>query len=397
MNIAPLLAEAERYLEEGDVDRAAELFKRAQQQCAGLSPFPLIGMGRVAILLKRVADARTVLDAVLTQFPHSPEALTMRGVVEELENRNDEAIALHARALKLDPLLAIAHVNLGRVYAKLEKWDLAAASAQLAVQHGANGAPVQIQLAMALYRAGRISEALKVMAVTCQTYPDDVRAIGTLAQMLVETGSLELAAQLLDSAISRLPTEPSLASRRASVALKMQDLEAAAREARRQTELLPKDEESWLFAGIIDTMRKDYVAAEKALRQAIRLNAQSWRAQYQLGVVAELRKDREKAKQAYRAAITCDEAAWEPINNLAVMLLEDGSPEALKEARRMLDRASAFNTRGDAVLIQYNLALTCLRLGDKSGGRRAAQELLRVAPKEHPMVIEANRVLKAAA
>ena len=397
MNIAPLLSEAERGLEEGDLDRASRLFRRAQEQCAGLSPLPLIGMGRVALMLGRTGDAASILDTVLAQFPHSAEALTIRGIVEEVEGRTEEAMSFHNRALRIDSTLALAHLNLGRLYGTLEKWDLAAASTQLAVQHGSRGPETEIQLARALFKAGRVTEALKAMAIAVHANEDDVRCIQALAQMLLDTGSLQLAAQLLDNAIERLPNEPSLSARRATVALRMQDLEAASREARRQTQLLPRDEEAWLFSGIVDTMRKDYASAEKCLRQALRINGKSWRAHYQLGVVYELNKQAEQARHAYRAAIESDERAWEPVNNLAVMLLEDGSKEALKEARHLLDRASAFTVRGDAVLIQYNLALACFRLGDKIGTRRAAQELLRIAPREHPMVVEATRVLRAAA
>ena len=89
--------------------------------------------------------------------------------------------------------------------------------------------------------------------------------------------------------------------------------------------------------------------------------------------------------------------AWEPLNNLAIMLLEEGTKESLTEARILLDRAIRLGTKGDAVIIRYNLALACYRLGDVVGTRRAAQELLKLAPIDHPMATEAHRVLKLAA
>ncbi len=397
MNIQPLLVEAERYLTEKDVDRAAELYVRAQEQCAGRSPMPLIGLARIAILMQRFDDARQLLTGVQTLFPSCAEALTFMGVVEEAAGRMDEAGALHTRALALDPTLAVAHVNLGRIWALLQRWELSAASYTLAIQHGAHDVAVKVQLGTALFRARRAPEALKVLSLTVQAHPKHLDAILTLADVLVETGALHLAAELLDNAIPRLPNAALIASRRAAIALRMKDLEAARREAWRHTMLSPRDEEAWLFAAVIDTMQLNFGSAEKALKKVLRLNPENARAHYHLGGLFDAVKDKAAAKKSYRAAIACDSLAWEPLNNLAIMLLEEGTPASLAEARTLLDRAIRLGTRGDAILVRYNLALACYRLGDLVGTRRAAQELLKLAPIDHPMAAEAHRVLKIAA
>ena len=397
MNIQPLLIEAERYLTEKDVDRAAELFTRAQEQCGGRSPMPLVGLARIAILMQRFDDARQLLTAVQTLFPDCPEAFTLLGVLEEAAGKLDEAAGLHSRALALDPTLALAHVNLGRIWALLHRWELSAASYTLAVKHGAQGVAVMVQLGTALFRARRAPEALKVLSLTVQAHPKHLDAILTLADVLVETGALQLAAELLDNAKPRLPDEALIASRRAAIALRLKDLDAARREAWRHTMLSPKDEEAWLFAAVIDTMQLNFGSAEKALRKVLRLNPKNARAHYHLGGLFDALKDKAAAKKSYRAAISCDPLAWEPLNNLAIMLLEEGTPASLTEARTLLDRAIRLGTRGDAILVRYNLALACFRLGDLVGTRRAAQELLKLAPVDHPMATEAHRVLKIAA
>ncbi len=397
MNIQPLLIEAERYLTGKDVDRAAELYARAQEQCGGRSPMPLVGLSRIAILMQRFDDARQLLTAVQALFPDCAEALTLRGVIEEADGKLDEAAELHSRALALDPTLALAHVNLGRIWALLHRWELSAASYTLAIQHGAHDVAVMVQLGTALFRARRAPEALKVLSLTVQAHPKHLDAILTLADVLVETGALHLAAELLDNARPRLPDEALIASRRAAIALRMKDLDAARREAWRHTMLSPKDEEAWLFAAVIDTMQLNFGSAERALRKVLRLNPKNARAHYHLGGLFDAVKDQAAAKKSYRAAIACDPLAWEPLNNLAIMLLEEGSPASLTEARTLLDRAIRLGTRGDAILIRYNLALACFRLGDLVGARRAAQELLKLAPVDHPMATEAHRVLKIAA
>ena len=397
MNIEPLLVEAERYLTQKDVDRAAELYVRAQEQCAGRSPLPLVGLARIAILMQRFDDARQLLIGVQTLFPTCAQALTFMGVVEEAAGRMDEAGTLHTRALALDPTLAVAHVNLGRIWAQVHRWELSAASYTLAIQHGAHDVAVKVQLGTALFRAKRAPEALKVLSLTVQAHPKHLDAILTLADVLVETGALHLAAELLDNATPRLPNAALIASRRAAIALRMKDLDAARREAWRHTMLSPKDEEAWLFAAVVDTMQLNFDSAEKALKKVLRLNPENARAHYHLGGLFDAMRDKAAAKKSYRAAITCDPQAWEPLNNLAIMLLEEGTAASLTEARTLLDRAIRLGTRGDAVLVRYNLALACYRLGDMVGARRAAQELLKLAPVDHPMAAEAHRVLKIAA
>lgn len=397
MNIWPLLSEAERYLVEKDVDRAAELYVRAQEQCAGRSALPLIGLARVALLTARNDEARALLEAALKVDSRNAEALTFRGVLEEATGHLEEALALHSQALAIDPTLAVAHVNQGRVYAQLERWELASASYQLAVQHGALGAEVKVQLGTALFRARRTADSLKVLSLTVQSHPRHLDALLTLADALVETGGLQLAAELLDNAAPRLPQEPLIASRRAAVALRLKDLEAARREAWRHTALAPKDEEAWLFAAVIDTMQLRFDSAEQALKQVLKLNPNNWRAHFHLGGLCDALKDRMGAKKAYRAAIACDALAWEPLNNLAVMLLEERTRHSFAEARALLDRAIRLGSRGDAILVRYNLALACCGLDDAVGARRAALDLLKLAPPNHPMAAEAHRLLKLAA
>lgn len=397
MNIMPLLSEAERYLADDDLDRAAAMFEHAQKQSGGRSPLPLVGIARVALAMQKPDDAAKILANVLTTFPKCAPALSLCGVVEEAGGRMDNAVEFHTRALKLDPTLAMAHVNLGRLAAQRKEWAHAAASYQLALQHGAATPDVGAQFGTALFHAGRVQEAVRVLAHVVEAYPRHFDAVVTLADMLVETGQLELAAQLLDNAAPRFPKQPLLPSKRAVVALRLKDLEAARREAWRVTTLAPLDEEAWLFAAVVDTMQLRFDTADKALKQVLKLSPHNWRAHYHLGGLADAIKDKKEAKRRYRAAITANPMAWEPLNNLAIMLLEEGGPEQLREARTLLDRAVRLGTAPDAIVTRYNLALACFRLGDKVGTRRAAQELLKLAPVDHPMATEAQRVMKLAA
>jgi tetratricopeptide (TPR) repeat protein len=397
MNILPLLNEAERYLEAKDLDRAAALFSEAQAQCAGRSPYPLVGIARIAILTRRFQEAARILETTIANFPRCAEALTIRGVLAEALGDLEEAVTFHSRALTLDATLATAHVNLGRCHAQLGRHAVASASFQLAIQHGARDSKVLTQLGASLFRMKKTADSLRVLASAVAQNPFDLDAILTLTDALVECGGLQLALDVLENAKKRLPDEALIASRAAAISLRLKDLETAREEAWRHTMLAPEDEEAWLFAAIVDTMQRRLDTAEFALRKVISLNPQNWRAHYHLGGLFDAVKDRAAAKKAYRAAMVAEPTAWEPLNNLAIILLEEGTTETVNEARLLLDRAIRLGATSDAIVTHYNLALACHRLGDVEGMKRAAIDLLKQAPADHPMVFEARRVLKLAA
>lgn len=397
MNITPLLTEAEHLLGARELERAAALYEQAQAQCAGLSPLPHLGAARVALLQERTDDAARLLDAVLERFPKCAAALSLRGVVEEKRGELERAAHLHHRALTHDPALTLAHLNLGRLAMKQQQWARAAASYQLAVEHGATTPDVGAQFGLALFRAGRVRDAVRVLGHVVEGNPKHLDALFTLVDVLIETAQLTLAAQLLDNAVERFPTEPRIANRRARIAVQLNDLEAARREAWRVTALAPDDPEPWLFAAVVDNLARDFESATRALRHVLTLKPNHAKALFQLGVIAETTHDVSEARRCYRSSITVDPHAWEPLNNLALSLLEEGSPEALREARVLLDRAIRLGSTPDTIVTRYNLALACMKLGDKAGAKAAANELLKRAPPDHPMATQARRVLKLAA
>ena len=397
MNITPLLTEAEHHLADHALERAATLYAQAQAQCAGLSPLPRLGLARVALLRECPDEAAQVLDGLLKDFPKCAAALSLRGVVEEKRGDLEAAAHLHHRALTLEPTLTLAHLNLGRLAMKQQQWARAAASYQLAVEHGATTPDVGAQFGLALFRSGRVSDAVRVLGHVVEGHPKHLDALFALVEVLVETAQLTFAAQLLDNAVERFPHEPRIASKRARIAVQLNDLEAARREAWRVTSLAPNDPEPWLFAAVVDNLARDFESATRALRHVLKLKPQHAKALFQLGVIAESTRDVTEARRCYRSSISIDPHAWEPLNNLALSLLEEGSPEALREARVLLDRAIRLGSAPDAIVTRYNLALACIKLGDKAGAKAAANELLKSAPAEHPMATQARRVLKLAA
>lgn len=395
--VMQLLQDADRALAARQLDTAAVLYRQAHELTAASSPLASLGLARIALLLNRPEDATRLVEELLARWPRNAEALMVRALVSESAGQLDDALGWLSRALAADPTHWTAWFNQGRIYAQLRRWDLAAASFTLALQHGGTALEVRVQLGMVLFRGGRVGEALRALATAVEQHPEHLDATLTLADCLVETGRLDLADQLLVEASGRFPKAGVLASKRAVIAMQRDDLALARREAWRHTELCPADEEAWLFAAVLDTMQLRFDSAERALREVLRLNPAQWRAHYHLGGLYDALRDVPRARAAYRVAIELNPSAWEPLNNLATGLLEEGTPAALGEARELLERAATLHRGPEGVTARYNLLLACWRLEDRAAARDVARALLAVAPPEHPLAAETQRLLRLAA
>lgn len=396
-SIAPLLIEAERYFAEKDIDRAAELYKRAAQLDGGGSPLPNVGFARIALALGRIDEAIALLDFVLTRHANSVEALTVRGVAEDARGDAKAAISFYERAIAADPRYGLAHFNLGRSFAQLEKWTNARDAFAIAAGLLPNASDVHCAWGVACFRANDVAKALKVLGEAVQREPGHLDLLVTLIDVLVEAGQVQLAEELIANGTVRFPNAAVLHSKRAALALRRKDVEAARAEARRVCELAPKDEEAWLFSAMLDVMQLELDSAEASLRKVVKLNPRNWRAHHQLGVIYDALRAKAAAQKAYRNAIDCNPHAWEPVNNLATLLLEEGSPKSLRDAQALYELAIQIGERGQVFRAHYNLALVLMKLGDRVGAQRHAREATRLAPANDDLASASHRLARMCA
>lgn len=395
--ILAVMTEAERYLAQKDIDRAAELYKRAAELDGGASPLPLVGFARIALALGRVDEAIALLDKALEKHATSVEALTFRGVAEDARGQVEASLSFYERALAVDPHYGMAHFSLGRALAQLERWGEAYVAFSSAVEQLPESSDARCALGVAAFRAGDVGRALKVLADAVQRDPGHLDSLVTLADVLVDAGRLDLADELLANGAVRFPAASVLHSKRSALALRRKDVAAARAEAKRVCELAPKDEEAWLFSAMLDVMQLELDSAEKSLRKVLRLNPQNWRAHYQLGVLYDALRAREAARKAYRNAIDCNPRGWEPINNLATMYLEEGSPKSLRDARDLFVLAVKLGDKAQVYRAHYNLALVLMKLGDRVGAQRHAREATRLAPANDELVSASHRLARLCA
>lgn len=396
-----LLIEAERYLENEDVDRAAECFRRAQVLEKVGAPSPAVGLARVALILGRLDDAQQILDHVLAHHPKSVEALTYRGVIADAREDPSTALQLLEQAVAADATFAPAHANLGRLLGQLGRWPEAWLAFRTAHALAPRQAALVPLLALAASRAGSLwalQEAVEALTKHLERSPDHLDAIVTLADVLIEAKMGDHATELLANAVERLPRVAVLHARQSGLALRRGDLELARSAVAKQIALTPTDEEALLYAATLELMRRDLEQAEQLVQRALELAPESWRAHYQLGLIYDALRLKGPASVAYRMAMKHGPRAWQPRNNLATMLLEERTATAAREALALLEEAIALGSNGDArdapdaPDARYNLALAHWQLGQRAASERAARQVASLVVNS-PVVATAKRFL----
>ena len=389
ITIAPLLTEAESYLARKDVDRAAELYRRAHELDQGHSPLPVIGLARIALVLGKTDKAIEMLDAVLVRHPERVEALTFRAVADEVKGSKQQALARLEKAVQVDRSYVPAWTNLGRLLAQDARWTEARSALHTANQLAPGQTDVQVLETVAAFRSGDVNGAGAMLTRAVLNDPSHVDAVITLADVLAETKQLALADEVLANAQERLPDVAVIRARRSALALRRGDVPAATEHTRAQLALTPDDADAWRFAATLAVMRKDFDDAERCAQKALGLKPNDWRGHHQLGCIYDALRLSEPAKVAYRRAVELG-GGWEPANNLGVLLLEGGSRAELLEAKERL--ATAVRRFPTATRARYNLALAYARLGDRPASAREASEVVKRGPADDSCVADAKRL-----
>jgi len=124
--------------------------------------------------------------------------------------RNREALDLWQRLLAAKPfpeLAAIAHINIGTIYSRLEKFEDALDAGQKAVEYGPNLKEARYNLAMAQLHCGNAQQTIVILEDLLNVFPDYPPARFILSAAYCCTGrkrkGLESIRNLLDSPMGR--------------------------------------------------------------------------------------------------------------------------------------------------------------------------------------------------
>jgi tetratricopeptide (TPR) repeat protein len=387
-----LLNEARQAFDEGDLDSAANLFEQAHD-ADPKSPDGAIGMARVALVLGQAEDALEILDKVLKHFPKNAEALLYRGVVDESFGRLPAARGWYEKAVRQDPKLALAHYNFGRVLAQEKRWKDAVRELQFATRQQPSNVPFWYALGIAYQESGDPGHAIEAFSECIEINPLYAEGYATLADVLVMNGRDELAGKILENAVALFPESPVFYSKLAALAVRKKDFAGAVEWVKKQTEIEPENEETWLNLSVWAMLAGDLQTVEEGAKGAIQANPEGWRGYYHLGMLYKSIGLMDQALENGRIAVEKAPGEWEPKNNQGLALLETEDEANWREAVELLKQAVAECPVSEVHTPYYNLALGFWKIGDQEKSRLAAEASVAAGPAGNETVENARRFL----
>ncbi|MEP6670408.1 MAG: tetratricopeptide repeat protein [Chthoniobacter sp.] len=302
----------------------------------------------------RLAEAGTIYRQILAVQPDHAEAHHLLGVIAHHEGREEAAVELIGRsirlgwktgaafsnlgeayrgmgrleeaitayrdALQLHPDHAAAHYNLGLALHSQGQWGDAITAFRRAIELGAVHADAQSNLGASLAKQGQLAEAVAAYRGALRLRPDAAESYFNLGVVLTQRGEIEDAIAAYRSAI-RLGPEFAEAQQNLGAALIDQgQSEAAIVALHRALELKPEYVEAQYNLGnaLRDQERLD--DAVEAFRRAIELQPDYLGAQNNLGNIYKELGRLEEAVAAFRRASECPGADAAVQSNLIMAL-----------------------------------------------------------------------------
>jgi Tfp pilus assembly protein PilF len=242
---------------------------------------------------------------------------------------------------------------------------------------------IRLNMALALYKAGRNDEATPELRTVLQADPANQQATLLLADCLLQAEHDREVIDLLTPRDADFPDDLAYAYLLGTALLRQGENERGQVLIDR---IFRKGEsaEGHLLMGMALLNRRDYQEAVPELAKAIELNPELPLAQTLYGRALLGTGDRERAMRAYRAELQQHPDNFEANLQLGTLLRIESKPDV---ALTYLKRAEA--TRPDDIGLKHAMAATHLSLGDAE----KARELLEGVVKEAPTFIDGHVLL----
>ncbi len=173
----------------GPAPSLAEVLKRAME----------------ALRAGRLDEAARDCKAVLKSRPDSFDALHLMGLIEARRGDYREATRLIGRAVRANPRVAAAHLNLGNAQAAMQRHDDALASYDRALALKPDYAEAHANRGTSLHAQRRLDEAAASFQRALELKPDYAGAHNNLGNVLKDQGKLDAAAAALHKAAELRP------------------------------------------------------------------------------------------------------------------------------------------------------------------------------------------------
>jgi Flp pilus assembly protein TadD len=301
-------------------------------------------------------------------------AIAAQAMAAQKQGRLEEAATQYRRFLELVPRSWEVRSNLGVVCAQLGRYDEAVKEYRqaLALQPAAQAVgAIRYNLAVALYKAGRMRDAAAELETLRKAQPDHPTATLLLADCRLQLGEWKQVIALLDPLLERDPENQAILYM-IGTAL-MRDRQYQRGQAVLDRILRRGDSaEAHLVLAIASREANDDIAAEKELRRTLELNPNLPTANANLGEVLVKMGDAPGAAEALRRELAINPNHFDAHLLLALLLRQDSKNE---ESLQHVQKALALRPGDPGAL--YQLALLHMANLDYEAARRVLEPLVK--------------------
>jgi Tfp pilus assembly protein PilF len=336
--------------------------------------------GLLALKEKRNDEARKAFTAALKADPQQIESMLGLAELGFAERNDTEVLKWLQQAERTAPQRGEVHAVLGRFYMARKQPERAEAALRKAVQLDAKSVTSRLGLADVLLARGASKEAVPLLQEAIKLDPKQPSAYFALGMAQLQSGATAEGERLLKQAAELEPKNPlpwlALARAQKSGAGAIPYLDEV---LKRQ----PKQFDALMLRAHWQMTDKDNKGARETLKLAADANEKSAEPLVRLGLMEEAEGRRSEAKRYYLAAVERDGFQPVALNNLVMMGLADKDDPSRLElmARR------AVKALPDNPAVHDTLAQTLRARKDKTGSLAAAQQAVKLSPKDAALLL----------
>ncbi len=287
--------------------------------------------------------------AVAEDVSERVQQLYREAKAEENQGNPDIAIQKYLAIIKLNPKLAAAHNNLGKLYFRQARYDKAIKALRLACELDPGLAAPHALAGLSFYQMRDFASARQELSMAVRLDPRDRNAKLFLARSLVELDDLKGAVKLLDQLQQQNPKDPEVLFVLGSVYASLAQSTLAAIQTADPNSYLIE-----LLLGRYAEAKQVYPEAIEHYRKAIEKAPDATDLYYRYAHALWASGDFEKALAEYRRALAMNPYDYRAYWEAARIVLPNDPEEALRLANRALelkpDISPALTIRGRALL-----------------------------------------------
>jgi len=314
-----------------------------------------------------------------------------QAVALEADGNYPAALSLLWAAAGADPADADIQNRLGEALERIGALDAAVDAYQHALRSRPDFSRAMNDLVVALAKAGRGGEGVRIAEGRVLARPDDPERLFTLGLAQSEQ-DVDAAMRTLRLVIARKP-DHALAHYNLALLLKRVDRVDDAIASARRAAAIDGRPEVHLALGSLYFQQADFARAAASLEAAIAADRRAVDAWILLGAVRKAAGDLPRAADALRHAIAIRPESWTAHAALATVLALAGDDAGSRRASVEAERRRVEDQRERAAVVMTAVGVSRLDSGDVDGARERFAAAVAVAPAYAPAYYHLGRAL----